>query len=76
MTTIQNTNDLLGFLVAQSGERKDWFGFSQQKLTAVNLAHKIAENHASQMTPAEVVTYVQTLNQEIFNRIIKEARNY
>jgi hypothetical protein len=71
MTTIQNTNDLLGFLVSQAGERKDWFGFSQQKLTAVNLAHKIAENHASQMTPAEVVSYVQTLNQEIFNRIIK-----
>jgi hypothetical protein len=52
-------------------QTNDWFGFSQQKLTAVNLAHKIAENHASQMTPAEVVSYVQTLNQEIFNRIIK-----
>jgi hypothetical protein len=53
------------------GERKDWFGRSQQKLTAVSLAHKIAENHASQMTPVEVVNYVQALNQEIFDKIIK-----
>ena len=68
--TIQNTGDLLDFLVKQMGERKDWFGRSQQKLTAVNLAHKIAENHASQMTPKEVVTYVQALNQEIFDKII------
>jgi len=52
------------------GERKDWFGRSQQKLTAVSLAHKIAENHASQMTPKEVVSYVQALNQEIFDKII------
>jgi two-component sensor histidine kinase len=69
--TIQNTGDLLDFLVKQMGERKDWFGRSQQKLTAVSLAHKIAENHASQMNPVEVVNYVQALNQEIFDKIIK-----
>ena len=68
--TIQNTGDLLDFLVKQMSERKDWFGRSQQKLTAVSLAHKIAENHASQMTPKEVVTYVLALNQEIFDKII------
>ena len=39
-------------------------------LAAVSLAHKIAENHASQMTPKEVVSYVQALNQEIFDKII------
>jgi len=70
-TTIQNTNDLLGFLQAQAGFKKDWFGFSEQKLTAISLAHKIAEHHADKMTPSEIVDFVKELNNEIFHKIIK-----
>jgi hypothetical protein len=71
MTTIQNTNDLLGFLVQQAEGRKDWFGFAQQRLTAVSLAHEIAKNHADKMTPDEVVDYAMSLNESIFHKIIK-----
>lgn len=70
-TTIQNTGDLLNFLAKQSETRKDWFGFMQQRMTAVTLAHEIAKHHAHHMTPNEVVAYALALNQEIFNKIIK-----
>jgi len=70
-TTIQNTNDLLGFLVNQAETRKDWFGFTQQKMTAVSLAHEIAARHADKMTPSEVVDYAKELNELIFHRLIK-----
>ena len=70
-TTIQNTADLLSFLVQQSETRKDWFGFTQQKMTAVNLAHEIAARHADKMTPDEVVNYAKELNELIFHRLIK-----
>ncbi len=70
-TTIQNTGDLLGFLAKQAESRKDWFGFLQQRMTAVTLAHEIAKHHAHHMSPAEVVSYAVELNQEIFNKIIK-----
>jgi hypothetical protein len=71
-TTIQNTNDLLAYLVAQSGSgNKHWFGFLQQKLTGITLAHQIAMNHANKMTPDEIVDYVVRLNNSIYNRMIK-----
>jgi hypothetical protein len=70
-TKIQNTNDLLGFLVAQSESRKDWFGFHQQRMTAVTLAHEIARHHADKMTPDEVVSYALDLNNKIYHKIIK-----
>ncbi len=70
-TTIQNTGDLLNFLVKQSETRKDWFGFMQQRMTAVTLAHEIAKYHAHRMSPSEIVSYALALNQEIFNKIIK-----
>jgi len=70
-TTIQNTSDLLGFLVNQSELRKDWFGFTQQRMTAVTLAHEIAAMHAHHMTPSDVVAYALALNNEIYNKIIK-----
>lgn len=70
-TTIQNTSDLLSFLVNQSEIRKDWFGFTQQRMTAVTLAHEIAANHAHHMTPPQVVAYAVALNSEIYNKIIK-----
>ena len=70
-TTIQNTGDLLSFLAKQAESRKDWFGFSQQRMTAVTLAHEIARHHAHHMNPPEVVAYAMELNQEIYNKIIK-----
>lgn len=70
-TTIQNTGDLLDFLVKQAETRKDWFGFTQQKMTAVSLAHEIAARHADKMTPGEVVDYAKELNELIFHRLIK-----
>jgi hypothetical protein len=70
-TQIQNTGDLLNFLVAQAETRKDWFGFTQQRMTALTLAHDIAKAHAHHMSPAEVVAYALALNQEIYSKIIK-----
>ena len=70
-TTIQNTHDLLSFLVQQADTRKDWFGFTQQKMTAVSLAHEIAARHADKMTPEEVVDYAKELNELLFHRLIK-----
>jgi leucyl aminopeptidase len=70
-TIIQNSNDLLNFLVTQSENRKDWFGFTQQRITAVNLAHEIAARHADKMTPEQVVEYAKELNELLFLRLIK-----
>lgn len=68
---IQDSNDLLGYLLTQADTRKDWFGFTQQRMTAVTLAHQIAKQHADKMTPDEVVDYALKLNQTIYNKIIK-----
>ena len=70
-TTIQNTNDLLSFLVAQAESRRDWFGFTQQRMTAITLAHEIAACHADKMTPDQVVEYAIAINAQIFQKIIK-----
>ena len=67
----KNTNDILGFLAEQAADRKDWFGFTQQRITAVSLAHKIAENHADKLTPKQVVEYAIELNEVIYHNIIK-----
>lgn len=71
MTTIQNSNDLLAFLEKEAEKRPDWFGFRQQKLTAINLAHEIAARHANTMSPDEVVRYAAELNQTLYDQIIK-----
>ncbi|CAB4183848.1 hypothetical protein UFOVP1102_13 [uncultured Caudovirales phage] len=68
---IQNTNDLLNFLIVQSESRKDWFGFFEQKLTGIQLAHLIASNHADKMQPSEIVKYVIELNNLIYKDIIR-----
>jgi len=70
-TTIKDNNDLLSFLISQAGSQKDWFGFRQQKLTAISLAHEIASKHADKMTPAEVVNYVSELNNQLYLKIIR-----
>jgi hypothetical protein len=74
MTTIIKDTasyDLLNYLANQANSRKDWFGFTQQRMTAVTLAHQIAANHADKMTPDEVVEYAFNINQVIYNKIIK-----
>jgi hypothetical protein len=69
---IKSQNDLLGFLVTQAGSgQKNWFGFAQQRLTGINLAHEIAANHADKMSPDEVVDYVVSLNNNIYQKLIK-----
>ena len=72
MNTIHNTNDLLSYVVslAQSGQ-KNWFGFPQQRITGIHLAHEIAKNHADKMSPEEVVDYVVRLNNAIFSKLLK-----
>lgn len=68
---IKDTNDLLEYLIAQaSSGSKQWFGFTQQKITGIDLVHKIAANHASTMTPEEIVNYVNDINNQIYNKII------
>lgn len=69
---IKSQNDLLGFLITQAGSgQKNWFGFAEQRLTGINLAHEIAARHADKMTPAEVVEYVVSLNNCIYTKLIK-----
>lgn len=71
MTTIKDNTDLLSYLLTQADSRKDWFGFTQQRMTAVTLAHQIAKQHADKMSPDEVVDYALKLNQAIYNKIIR-----
>jgi hypothetical protein len=71
---VKDSNDLLNFLVAQSDSSKNWFGFQQQRITAIALAHDIARNHADKMTPDEVVDYAISVNESIYHKIIKATR--
>jgi hypothetical protein len=72
MTEIKSNNDLLGFLVMKmASDKKDWFGFPEQRVTGINLVHEIAKNHADKMSPQEVVLYVKELNDAIYNGFIK-----
>jgi hypothetical protein len=75
MTTQNNSEALLNYLINQANtEKKDWFGFKQQKITGINLAYKIAENHADKLTPDEVVEYVRKLNDAIFQKLIMGSK--
>lgn len=69
---IKSQHDLLGFLISQAGSgQKNWFGFAEQRLTGINLAHEIAARHADKMTPVQVVEYVVALNNCIYTKLIK-----
>jgi hypothetical protein len=71
-TQIKSSDDLLSYLVSQANSgQKNWFGFAQQRLTGINLAHEIAKNHADKLSPEEVVDYVIKLNNTIYQKIIK-----
>ena len=70
---IADSNDLLGYLEAQAATGdKQWFGFLQQKIIAITLAHQIAANHADKMTPEQIVEYVVELNNQIFQKVISK----
>jgi hypothetical protein len=71
---VKDSNDLLNFLVAQSDSSKNWFGFTQQRITAIALAHDIARNHADKIGPEAAVDYAVALNQAIYDKIIKTTR--
>ena len=73
-TTIKDTTDLLSFLVAQSDSSKNWFGFTQQRITAIALAHDIARHHADKLTPTQAVEYAIELNEVIYHKIIKTIK--
>ena len=71
-TQIKTSDDLLSYLVSQAGSgQKNWFGFAQQRLTGIALAHDIAKNHADTMTPEQAVDYAVKLNNVIYQKIIK-----
>lgn len=72
---IKDTTDLLTYLATRSESHKDWFGFTQQRLTAITLAHQIAQFHADKMNPDEIVEYAVKLNQAIYNKIIKPTHD-
>jgi hypothetical protein len=69
---IKSNDDLLSYLVSQANSgQKNWFGFAQQRLTGINLAHEIAAKHADKMTPEECVDYAIALNNACYHKIIK-----
>ena len=75
-TTIQNSNELLAYLLQQSNSgMKNWFGFTQQRITGINLAHEIAARHADKMSPDEITDYVIQLNNSIYHKLIKGDGN-
>jgi hypothetical protein len=72
MTTIQNSTDLLNFIISQANSgQKNWFGFQEQKIAGINTAYAMAINHADKMSPEEIVNYVISLNNTIYQKILK-----
>ncbi len=73
--TQNNSFDLLAFLITQSTSgQKNWFGFHEQRVAGIDLAYKIAINHADKLSPTEIVDYVISLNNEIYAKILKANR--
>lgn len=69
--TPNNSEALLQYLISQASSQKNWFGFLEQRIAGVDLAYKIAANHADKLSPNEIVTYVKQLNDEIYEEILK-----
>jgi hypothetical protein len=69
------SNGMLDYLVnrANSGA-KNWFGFPEQRITGITLAHEIAKNHADKLSPEECVDYAQRVNNAIYEKIIKSQQ--
>ena len=76
MTTIQNANDLLKYLVEQSmSTNKNWYSFSVQRVIGIYACYEIAKNHADKMTPDEIANYVVELNNAIFKTLVDKKVN-
>ena len=72
MTTQNNSQDLLNYLVSQANSgQKNWFGFQQQRIAGINAAYEIAKNHADTMTPEECADYALKLNNAIYTKLVK-----
>lgn len=69
--TPNNSEALLQYLITQASSQKNWFGFLEQRIAGVDLAYKIAANHADKLSPNQIVTYVKQLNDEIYEEILK-----
>jgi hypothetical protein len=73
---IENSTDLLSYLLSQaSSGTKNWFGFAQQRITGIYLAHEIAKYHADKLSPDEISDYVIKLNNSIYQKLIKSDGN-
>jgi hypothetical protein len=71
-TQIQNSHDLLSYVVAMSNSgQKNWFGFPQQRIVGIHLAYEIAKAHADKMTPEEIADFVVRLNNAVFQKLVK-----
>ncbi len=72
MTQINNTDELLSYIVSQANSgQKNWFGFQQQRISGIYIAYEIAKNHADTMTPEQIVKFVDDLNTAIYKKLIK-----
>ena len=73
---IENSSDLLSYLLCQANSGVvNWFGFAQQRITGIYLAHEIAKFHADKFTPDEIADYVIKLNNSIYQKLIKGDGN-
>ena len=73
---IESSSDLLSYLLSQANSGvKNWFGFAQQRITCIYLAHEIAKYHADKFTPDEITDYVIKLNNSIYQKLIKGDGN-
>lgn len=65
-------NGLLDYLVSRANSNdKNWFGFPEQRVTAIALAHDIAKLHANNLTPEECVNFAIKVNDACYHKIIK-----
>lgn len=72
MTQINNSQDLLAYIISQSNSgQKNWFGFQQQRIAGIDAAYKMAILHADKMTPEQVVDYVKKLNDTIYDKMLR-----
>lgn len=72
MIDIQNSEDLLTFIVTQSKSgNKAWFGFQQQRIVGIYMCYEMAKIHGDKMSADEIVEYVIGLNNAVFKKMIK-----
>lgn len=68
--TQNNSEQLLNYLIQRANSEKNWFGFLEQRIAGVDLAYKIAANHADKLSPSEIVNFVKELNDKIYENIL------